>query len=119
MNLDIFLEDLSENQRSIVLYLHDLITSYPQVNIKMRFNIPFYDRFSWFCYINPKRKIDGVELCFIHGNKMPDTSGLLEFRGRVQVGGVLIHGLQKLNEEAIILLINEALMVDEEISRKK
>ena len=119
MNFDFFLDTLSPNQRTLVEFLHQIIMGYPQVSCRMRFNIPFYDRHTWFSYINPKKKVDGVELCFIHGNKMDDALGILEFRDRKQVGGVLITKLNEINEENIFILIDDALTFDEKTTRKK
>ncbi len=49
------------NQQEIMLHLHELLTSYPEVSGKIRYKIPFYYRKSWICYLNPT-KYGSVEL---------------------------------------------------------
>ena len=116
MNLDLFLEDLSENQKEIILFLHQQFLDYPEIQCKFRYHIPFFYFKSWLCYLNPKNKIDGFELVFIYGKRMYDESGLLEVRGRKQVAGIMINSLDEILISTINELFAQAIILDEEIA---
>lgn len=120
MSLDIFLERINENQRQIVLYLHEKFLQYPQVVSKIRFKIPFYYYNSWMCYLNPV-KPDKVELVFINGQELSNEQGLLEKRGRKMVSGIILESLETLPIDAVLEIFSEALMLDEhkKMSKKK
>jgi len=115
MNLvESFILDQPEPQQSIMQYLHELLLSHPEMNCKIRYKIPFYDRKSWICYLNPT-KDEGVELAFTRANELSNEQGLLQFRGRKQVAGIIFHTLEEIPEETLLEVIQEALLLDEEV----
>lgn len=101
-------------QRDILLHLHELITSFPEVTGKIRYKIPFYDRRSWICYLNPI-KGDRVELAFTRGNELSNEQGLLEARGRKQILGVVFDAVEEIPDETVLEVLREALLLDEEV----
>jgi len=105
-----------ENQR-ILEYLHELFINEPQVNCKIRYKVPFYYRNSWICYLNPKKK-GGLELCFVRANELANANGLLAFRDRTQVAGVIYQSVSDINEEALMETYQEALLLDETVKYK-
>lgn len=112
-----FIYDLENEERKITQYLHELITSLPEMEAKIRYKVPVYFRRSWICYINPQKK-GGVELVFLRGNEMVNENGLLDARGRSQVMGVIIHKLKDIPHEAIQETLMEAIVLDETIPYK-
>jgi hypothetical protein len=111
------LED--ENLRTLVSELHELILSQlPSIYAELKYGIPFYNLHSWMCYINPL-KTGGVELCFLHGQKLPDTHHLLETKGRKMVSGITITTIQQLYREDLLELILSAIILDEEMKKEK
>jgi len=112
-----FIYDLEGDEQAITQYLHELITSLPEMEAKIRYRVPFYFRRSWICYINPQKK-GGVELVFLRGNEMANENGLLEARGRSQVMGVIIHTLKDIPQEAIQEILMEAIVLDETVPYK-
>lgn len=102
------------NQQEIMLYLHDLITSYPEIVGKIRYKIPFYYRKSWVCYLNPVKN-DQVELVFLLGNELSNEQGLLESRGRKQVSGVIFSKVSNIPTETLHEILQEAFLLDEEV----
>ena len=110
-----YIEARDGEQQRILLVLHELITSLPQVTDKIRYKIPFYDRKSWVCYLNPLKE-DGVELCFLHGNELSNEQGLLDFKGRKQVAGISYFAVSDIREEPLLEILQEALLLDEEHS---
>lgn len=110
-----YIEARDGEQQRILLVLHELITSLPQVTDKIRYKIPFYDRKSWVCYLNPLKE-GGVELCFLHGNELSNEQGLLDFKGRKQVAGISYFAVSDIREEPLLEILQEALLLDEEHS---
>lgn len=112
--LDYIFEREEGVQRDTLLHLHELITSFPEVTGKIRYKIPFYDRRSWICYLNPI-KDDRVELAFTRGNELSNEQGLLEARGRKQIRGVIFASVEEIPDEVVLEVLQEALLLDEEV----
>lgn len=102
------------NQQSIMLHLHELLTAYPEVHGKIRYNIPFYYRKSWICYLNPLRD-DRVELCFLRANELSNEQGALDFKNRKQVAGITFASVSDIKDELLHEILQEALLLDEEV----
>jgi len=117
MNLDYFLDTISENQRNIISFLHEEFLNYPGVTFKMRFKVPFYDYGSWFCYLNPV-KPNKVELCFLKGKEMTNGAGLLDDRGRKMVAGIMIADYSDMPLQPIIESFIEAMSLQEMKNKK-
>lgn len=112
-----FIYDQEEPRQEILLYLHELISSYPELIGKIRYKIPFYYRKSWICYLNPT-KDGGVELAFPRGNELSNEQGLLMANGRKQVRGMTFYKIKDIPEDAIHEILAEALLLDEEVAYK-
>ena len=112
-DIEAYLSDLDSPQQEMMDYLHQLITSYPEVTAKIRYKIPFYYRRSWICYLNPT-KDKGVELAFTRGNELSNEQGLLDARGRKQVSGVVFYQLKDIPEAVLYEVLQEAFLLDEE-----
>ena len=112
-DIEAYLSDLASPQQEMMDYLHQLITSYPEVTAKIRYKIPFYYRRSWICYLNPT-KDGGVELAFTRGNELSNEQGLLDARGRKQVSGVVFYQLKDIPEAVLYEVLQEAFLLDEE-----
>ena len=61
----------------------------------------------------------GIELCFLHGRWMEDPQGALNPKDRVQIYGITYHRLEEIDEEVLIVLIEEAISLDEKFSTLK
>ncbi len=114
---DIFVDRISENQREITYFLHDQFMSYPGVQCKIRFKIPFYYYRSWLCYLNPF-KGDKIELCYIHGRIVTDSSGILDAKGRKKISGVMITDIKSIPLEAVHEIFSESIIIDKELKGK-
>jgi hypothetical protein len=105
------------NQKEILLYFHDLLTKELNLTSKIRYKIPFYDRRSWICYLNPIK--DGkIELAFIRGKELSNNQGLLEFKKRKQIAGIEFESLSQIPFEAVHEIIHEAILLDDKIPYK-
>lgn len=100
-----------EEQRHIMLYLHDLFTDRYKLKPKIRYGIPFYDRRVWLCYINPIKN-GGVDLTFLKGRQMLDRFEQLEGRNRKMVSSLVIKRLNEVDEILLKELLDAAIQLD-------
>lgn len=110
-----YIYQLEGDQQEMMLQLHELLTSYPEVSGKIRYKIPFYYRKSWICYLNPL-KDGGVELAFTRANELSNEQGLLDFKNRKQVAGIAFAKVGDINENILHEIFQEALLLDEEVN---
>lgn len=101
-------------QRDILLHLHGLLSTFPEVTGKIRYRIPFYFRKSWICYLNPIKN-GGVELAFPRGNELSNAQGILMANDRKQVRGITFVNVKDIPDETIIEILAEAILLDEEV----
>ena len=116
-----FILEQGHPQQDILQYLHELLMAHPGVNCRIRYKIPFYDRKSWICYLNPT-KDKGVELAFTRGNELSNAQGLLDFKDRKQVAGIAFYQMEDIQEDLLLELLQEALLLDDTVKynvRKK
>ena len=137
-----YIYHLEGEEREIASYLHDLLTQRYSMTYKLRYRVPFYDLKKWLCYVNPQKKRTrksrkanpqlvndgtvsqkyiggGIELCFLHGRWMEDPQGALDAKDRVQISGITYHTLEEIDEEVLMVLIGEAIEIDEKFSKLK
>lgn len=111
-DVEAYILELDDGQRTIMQYLYDLLMVQPQVAAKIRYKIPFFYRKSWICYLNPI-KGSAIELAFIRANELSNEQGLLDFKKRKQVAGLTIYKIEDIPEDALLEVIQEALLLDE------
>ena len=109
-----YILDLEGEQAALFQYLYDLINTYPEVEAKIKYKIPFFYRKSWICYLNPIKK-GGVELAFTRGNELSNEQGLLEAKGRKQILGASFYKVEEIPEEVIHEVLQEAFLLDETV----
>ena len=109
-----FIFGFEGEQRKIMDFFHDLLTSEYQMEDKIRFNIPFYYKRSWICYLNPIKN-NAIEFAFPRGNELSNEQGLLQSKGRKQVMSVEFKTLVDIPVKSICEIINEAVLLDETV----
>ncbi|MEO1261808.1 MAG: DUF1801 domain-containing protein [Bacteroidota bacterium] len=109
-----YIYNLAEPQKSIMEHLHNLISISPEVTYKIRYRIPFYYRKSWICYLNPVKN-NGVELAFVRANELSNENGLLDFKDRKQVAGVIYYNIKEIQTEPLVEVLEEAFLLDENV----
>lgn len=109
-----FILDYSGEQSEVLQYLHDMLMSFPEMESKIRYRVPFFFRRSWICYLNPK-KDEKVELCFLRANEMSNEQGLLDFKDRTQVAGVTYGSVKEIDEAVLWQVVQEAILLDETV----
>ncbi len=118
MEINEFLEGLSPSQKAIMQFLDQEIISLPGIELKSRYKLPFYYRYSWICYLNPL-KAGGVELCFTRGYLMRNDSGLLDAKGRAMILGITYSDISEIDVPSLREIVHEAIRIDKEIMEKK
>ncbi len=110
-----FLSKQSEEVVTIIEELSTVFIDYPDVEMKMRYRIPFYFRKSWICYLNPL-KSGGVELAFLRAMELEHLWHLLDFKDRSQVAGIELKVDSSLDLELINELFAEAYHLDDTVA---
>lgn len=106
-----FIYEQEEPVQSIMMTLHELLSTFPEISCKIRFKIPFYYRKSWVCYLNPLKN-KSVELVFIHGGRLSNVQGLLHTKGRKMVAGITFSSIEDINMEAVLEILAEAILLE-------
>ena len=109
--VDLFFENLEGSKKELALSLHQFILSYQGISPKIRYNIPFYIKNTWICYLNVPKK-GGVELAFIRANKFQESQSLLDFKDRKMVGSFTYSNKGEVDFEKIDAVMREALLLD-------
>ncbi len=113
-----YLERIPETEEGKIFhYLHNILSTYPNIVPKVHFNTPFYTRHRWLAYLSTQ-KSGGVELCFVHAHLFSNHLEWLDFKKRKQVAGITYLKVEDINEEIVDQLMQEALMVDDRIKPK-
>lgn len=109
-----FILDFPGKQGEVLQYLHDMLMSFPEMESKIRYRVPFFYRRSWIVYLNPK-KGELVELCFLRANEMSNEQGLLDFKDRTQVAGVTYGSVKEIDDAVLWEVVQEAILLDETV----
>lgn len=102
---------LESLERELSLQLYEHILSFPNLQAKIRYKIPFFYGKSWICYLNPL-KVGGVEMAFLRANELSNIQGALDFKMRKQVAGITFQKLEDLNFDLITEILVEAIDLD-------
>lgn len=108
----------NENQRQLMMYLHQIIINYPNITAKISYKIPFYRYKRQLCYLNPV-KFDAVELAFVYGNELSNEQGLLKFNNRKQIAGITFQNIDSVPLQLLDEILQEAILLDDLKSAKK
>lgn len=117
MTVEDYISNFEDQQLKILIFLHELLKSYPEVDDKLRFKVPFYFRKSWICYLNPVKN-NGIELAFLRANELSNDQGLLDFKKRKQVAGLTFYQTKDIPVDLVHEIFQEALILDESIPYK-
>lgn len=107
------IQPLYHKLRTIILSCADSIEE------KMRYGIPFFDYYGWFCYLSPYKKDKGVYIAFLRGFELSNEQGILEAGDRKMVKTITYTSIKDINEEVLLEIIHEALWLNEQHFKKK
>jgi len=57
-------------------------------------------------------------LAFVRANELSDHSDILDFKKRTQIAGVELHKLSEIPTQRILLILQEAILLDETLPYK-
>ena len=119
-------EVLPEHERLIVDVLRQIIVGSLPANFKEKisYNVPFFYGKKGICIIWPSTIPrggikDGVLLGFWYGNKLEDKDNYLIHGSNKQIFYKIFHSVDEINEKAIVKLLNEAVIFDEQTVKIK
>lgn len=107
-----FIYQYEDDQREVMLFLHNWLTVDLNLTEKIRFEIPFYYGKSWICYLNPTKN-GNIEFAFVRGNELSNEQGLLDNKGRKQVFSVELKKVKEIPQQALNEIIQEAILLDQ------
>jgi hypothetical protein len=102
------------DQRQIMNFFHNLLTQEYNLIPKLQYNLPFYYRKSWICYLFPTKK-GAIELSFTRGNELSNSQGILKTKGRKLVSSIHFKNLKDIPDTIIKEVIHEAVILDETV----
>lgn len=88
------------------------VLAFPQIQIKKKFNLPFFYGKTWICYLN-LLKTKEIEFLFVRARELPSKE-LLHFKNRVMVAGLSYKKVNDIDFGVLKLLLEEAMTLDQE-----
>ena len=102
------------DQKHIMNFFHRLLTEEFNLIPKLQYNLPFYYRKSWICYLFPTKK-GSIDLAFTRGNELSNAQGILKTKGRKLVSSIGFKNMKDIPENLIKEVIHEAIILDETV----
>ena len=120
-----FLEFLPEDEYIITSYLRSIVFDLiPEVQEKLRYQVPFYSRHRNICFIWPgsvlwgkQRSYEGVRFGFSAGYLLDGVGQYLERGTRKQVYWKDFTRLEEIDTDHLIMLVSEAVIVDDTLAK--
>lgn len=122
-DFDTFYDHLLPSEKSICTQLRNLIQEhFPELREKFGYGVPYYHQHSRVCFIYPASfpysgQQQGVALGFTRGHLLSNEQGLLQMGTRKEVGYVPLLQEKDIREEALLEMLHEAVLVDEELNK--
>lgn len=120
---------LPEQEKLITKRLRSLILdSAPRLQEKLSYGVPYFYHNRRVCFLWPASCIPcgmarldtlKVTLGFCYGNMLSNEQGLLVADKRKQVYVVPVHSLGGINERAIVEIVQEAVLLDDEFGKAR
>jgi len=109
--VEFYILEIEQPKKAMLQKLHSIIlSSAPQMEAKLTYNIPFYYCYGRLCYLNLKE--DGIDLGFCRGAMLSDHH-LLGRRELKEVRIIHYNSLQEINEMELMPIIFEAILINE------
>ena len=111
--------DLPSWMRVKMEQVRQILSTFPNITEKIRYTVPFYDYCGMLLYLAPYQK-NRLVVGFCNGVQMTDKTGvLINDAGQTQIRHYELFEHKKINETAIIRLINEAMRVNKKLYDRK
>ncbi|MFI5135896.1 MAG: DUF1801 domain-containing protein [Chitinophagales bacterium] len=123
-SIDDFFHDLPKEEKAIALRLREIILQgAPDFKEEFSYGVPYYFRHRRVTCIWPASSAGGpkkgVFIGFCRGNEMLNEQKIIEMGNRKRFGLIRFYDVKEINEDVLMELLQEAIMIDEEVGRKK
>jgi hypothetical protein len=123
LTIEDFIYDLPKDEREMCGRLRDIILRVaPDFTEHFSWGVPYYTRHRKVCCIwpasSPAGPKCGVFIGFCRGNLLSNEQGIIEMGNRKRFGLIRYRDVKDIKEETIFEILHEAILVDEELSRK-
>jgi len=119
-----FIYDLPKDEREISSRLRDIILSTaPDFEEKFSYGVPYFFRHRRICCIwpasSPGGPRHGVFIGFCRGNLLSNQQGVIDMGNRKRYGLIRYYDMKDIQEDILIEILQEAILVDEDLAKKK
>jgi uncharacterized protein YdhG (YjbR/CyaY superfamily) len=119
-----FIWDLPKDEREMCIRLRSIIlNAVPDITEKFSYGVPYFFRHSRVLCIWPSSvwggPPKGVFLGICRGNLISNENGVIEMGNRKEFGLIRFFDAKEIKEEVLLEIIHEAIMVDEEVAKRK
>lgn len=124
MTIEEFIYDLPKDEREISALLRNIILSAaPDFEEKFHWGVPYYFRHRPVTCIWPASSKagpkHGVFIGFCRGNLLSNEQGIIEMGNRKRFGLIRFYDVKEIKADALLEILHEAIMVDEEVAKQK
>lgn len=102
---------ISENQTAILKSIHNALISYPAVECKIKFKLPFFYKNTWIAYLNPIKK-DGIEFCIVRAKEIPSIVDFVNYKKRTMIAGISFYSIKEIDFNILHFVFQEAYQLD-------
>lgn len=122
-----FLDYLPPSELKLTEYLREIVfRCIPDAKEKLAYNVPYYHRHKNICFIWPasilwgkKKTYEGVRFGFTKGYLLTDEKKYLDKGDRKQVYWMDYIDIKKINVPVLESFLYEAVLIDDEMKRRK
>jgi hypothetical protein len=123
-SIEDFIYDLPKDEKEMCVRLREIILgAVPVFEEKFSYGVPYFFRHSRVLCIWPSSvwggPPKGVFFGICKGHLMSNEQGIIEMGNRKKFGLIRYFDVKEIKEEPLLEIIHEAIMVDEEVWKKK
>ncbi|MBL7808466.1 MAG: DUF1801 domain-containing protein [Saprospiraceae bacterium] len=117
-DFDSFLDDLTPEERSICLYLKDLLQgNFPALSVTWAYGVPYFRGRKRICFFYPASLpysgiTEGVNLGLVKGYLLSNDQQLINMGQRKEVGYIQIRRPNQIPSETLLEILHEAILLD-------
>ncbi len=117
-DFDSFLDDLNPSERTICLFLKQLIQlNFPELTVTWGYGVPYFKGRKRIFFLYPASMPysgiqEGVNLGFTRGYQLSNDHGLIQMGQRKEVGYICLTHLANISSEQLLEILHEAILLD-------
>ncbi len=117
-DFDSFLDDLTPEERTICMYLKDLLQeNFPELRVTWAYGVPYFNRKKRICFFYPASLpysgiTEGVNLGLVKGYLLSNDQQLIHMGQRKEVGYIQIQHPNQIPADTLLEILHEAILLD-------